>query len=327
MKDLLHSASGTVQVQMDFSGAPNNLSTTAKVRGGWKKLIAISIASNQSLVRGGLIVWHDADTMLNPNGELIARVRQAAAEDPDTDIWMQPGADLLASTPSSTWRCFKGERLSSLARRVTNANSLQAGVIIVRASAARTLTAVLHYYDAAAEARGQLFQHLKQVGIPEKFCSSQEQGPLIYYLLRHAARRVRLVGWLQHEVLLGESVASRAHIPSFHHYSGCSFTTKRARKCIARYCVANRTRSEAASWHAVHPTRQGGTRMKFRGDISMKKGSVKTRRQATGRCEALPGCCTRHPRAPGCAGLQAAGQPSIPSIRKADAGEVKAREE
>eukprot|EP00966_Prymnesium_polylepis_P258055 5960796-Prymnesium_polylepis.1 len=207
------------------------------VRGGWKKLIAIVNAS----ARADMLVWHDADAVPNAGGEIVARAMRIAQQQPSVALWLQPGADLVARTPAAMWRSFAGVSLAQVGNRLTTSNGLQTGVILVRAShAVALLGGALGYYSASAEANGALTAHLAGLGVPAGLRGSQEQGPLAHHLLTSAARFVRLVPWLQCEVRRGcHTPEHGARVPSFLHYSGCSFSTKRARKCLARFCDVN----------------------------------------------------------------------------------------
>ena len=60
------------------------------------------------------------------------------------------------------------------------------GVMVVRSSHAALVAGVLRLYDAKAEATGRLLDHLAGLGVPELMRGSQEQGPLAYFLLKHA---------------------------------------------------------------------------------------------------------------------------------------------
>ena len=57
---------------------------------------------------------------------------------------------------------------------------------IVGSASALLVAGVLRLYDAQAEAAGRLLEHLAGRGVPELMRGSQEQGPLAYFLLKHA---------------------------------------------------------------------------------------------------------------------------------------------
>lgn len=247
---------------------------SASVRGGWKKLHAIAHAARGG-ASSGLLVWHDADAVPSPEGHIAARAMRIAREQPSSALWLQPSPQLLRAAPSAGWRTFSGVPLSQVVHKLTNSNSLQTGVLLVRASYVEALiTSALRFYDADAETRGKLLAHLASLGVPAGMRGSQEQGPLTYHLIKSHRDRVQLVTWLQCEVSLGCN--EQMLRPSFFHYSGCSFSTKRARKCLARYCDANA--SVDASWR--------------------RHSTEKDKRQpGVQRCKNQPGCCQRHPRA------------------------------
>lgn len=306
------------------------------VRGGWKKLHAIANAS-LAAGRDGLVVWHDADAVPTLGGQLVERVRRAAASQPDVAVWLQPGWQLTSAltgsgaTPrragaglgagsglSRQLGSFEGVSLADVRHRVREANALQTGVLVVRAARAELVTGALEYYDAAAEARGTLRRHLRSRGVPEHFCHSQEQGPLAHHLLSTAPAAVRLVPWLQCEVrLLGADCRNWSrYVASFAHFSGCGFTTKNARKCVARFCRGgggggNEGINVSASWRRPARVQRG----QWRGQVAAHGGELRAaalrkitrapvrRRttraglQASAPCTERPGCCARHPRA------------------------------
>lgn len=297
------------------------------VRGGWKKLHAIA---NASLLAGdGLVVWHDADAVPTLGGQLVERVRRAAASQPDVAVWLQPGwrlakeltAGRLGSVTAGRLGSFEGVSLADVRRRVLEANALQTGVIVVRATRADLVTGALAYYDAAAEARGALRGHLRSRGVPEKFCHSQEQGPLAHHLLLTAPAAVRLVPWLQCEVrLLGAGCRNwTRHAASFAHYSGCGFTTKNARKCVARFCSGGGDSgggqegiNVSASWRRPARVQRSEWRSQVARSSELRaaalarrkttRAPVRRRTTAAGLqvptpCAERPGCCARHPRA------------------------------
>ena len=247
------------------------------VRGGWKKLAAILAAASTIGGPDDLILWHDADAVPNDGGEIVARAARIARLQPSVAIWLQPGADLAAAMPAAAWERFDGVPLSRARRSLTTSNSLQTGVILVRAAhASGVLSGALALYSSTAEATGRLTAHLAALGVPTGLRGSQEQGPLAHHLMKSAPQLVRLVPWLQCEVRRGCSSGRIA--PSFLHYSGCSFSTKRARKCLARYCDANA--SLDASWPKRHRTGSGAV---------LERGHK--------QCAERPGCCESHPRA------------------------------
>lgn len=304
----------------------------AAVRGGWKKLHAIA---NASLAAGdGLVVWHDADAIPSLGGRLVERVRRAAASQPDVAVWLQPGWQLTSSLTSGGTQgharpgpgragsrlsrrlgSFEGVSLADVRNLVLEANALQTGVLVVRAARAELVTGALEYYDAAAEARGVLRGHLRSRGVPERFCHSQEQGPLAHHLLSTAPAAVRLVPWLQCEVrLLGANCRNWSrYVASFAHFSGCGFTTKNARKCVARFCNgggdginvsaswSRPARAQRGEWRG-QVTRRGELRAAALARRRIVRSPVRHRTamsglQAPAPCTERPGCCARHPRA------------------------------
>ena len=266
------------------------------VRGGWKKLAAImAVATSASSGPDDLILWHDADAVPNADVEIVARSTRIARLQPSVAVWMQPGADLAAAFPAATWSAFEGVPLPQAGRRLATSNSLQSGVILIRAvHATAILSGVLAFYSSAAEAAGRLTAHLADLGVPAQLRGSQEQGPLAHHLVKSAPHRVRMVPWLQCEVRRGCDGGHFA--PSFLHYAGCSFSTKRARKCLARYCDANA--SLDASWPKSRSQHRataggGGGASPFR----LLRASGVTSEGRRRQCAERPGCCERHPRA------------------------------
>lgn len=250
--------------------------TANRVRGGWKKLAAL-VSAARACHGDGLLVWHDADAVPNGNGQIVERASQIAREQPSVAVWLQPGKRVMSKAGSALLTHFPGIPLSRVATSLTDSNSLQTGVILMRAAFAMSIMGTaLKYYDANAEREGRLVSHLARLGIPTGLLGSQEQGPLTHHLVRYHRQQVQLVSWLQCEVLLGCN--NSWFVPSFLHYSGCSFSTKRARKCLSRYCQAN------FSLHASWRRPQQSTHLSSRAIKQLP-------------CRSVAGCCDRHPRA------------------------------
>ena len=229
---LVRSSRGAVST-FDLETLP--LNSHAEFRGSWKKLVAIEAAARNRSSHG-LLLWHDADTV--PSAErdasVVERARAIAKLQPEVDVWLQPGIELLRSTPARYWSGLEGVPLSSVrikwhVHRIGD-KALQAGVLLVRANASSVVTGALKLYGRETT-----------LG---KFGGTQDQGPLIYHLLQNHAERVRLVGWLQREVgphIIEAVPTLRGVSPSFLHFAGCSYTPSRAKACVAAICGANDT--------------------------------------------------------------------------------------
>ncbi|KAL1503022.1 hypothetical protein AB1Y20_011091 [Prymnesium parvum] len=160
---------GVDRLRPNATVVPRLPEAAAAVRGGWKKLVAIHLAANGSS-HDDVVVWHDADTVPVRRGDVVARAMRIAREQPSSAVWMQPGAQLVAATPGKAWSSFAGVPLSRVAKHLTTSNSIQSGVILVRAShAAKVFGSALIYYDARAEAAGRLVHHLARLDICSEF--------------------------------------------------------------------------------------------------------------------------------------------------------------
>ena len=209
--------------------------STGGVKGGWKKLVAILEAAKHA----DIVVWHDGDAVPTASGRLIERVRHITAKQPHVALWLQPSGSLLRHLAPTQWQHdFGGVSLDSVRSNVLTSNDVQSGVMVVRSSHAALFADTLRLYDAQAEARGLLVDHLISLGVPKALSGLQEQGPLTHMLLQNAtAAKVRLVPWLQCQARLADCDRPASQPTAFVHYAGCTFDSMRAQECLHSYCA------------------------------------------------------------------------------------------
>ena len=242
------------------------LAEASTVHKQWKKLVAIRAAAQ----RADLVIWHDADALPHPRGEIVRRFRRLAALQPDVDLWLDAGLEMKLSRTFDQKAYFEGVPLAEYMRLglMKNGESLSTSTMLMRGGdRANIVTGVLEIYERARRAGIQisdkpamnsfLKQHEK---IPSSFVWAAEQGPLLWRLHEtHRQKRVRVINWLERtwtfptyvRTQLGKSEAflRPTYWPSFIHLGACN-TESGAPKCANRFCpLANES---AHAWFAKY---------------------------------------------------------------------------